>query len=327
MPRAAMDIEAGSRARRAGKREHGSCHCLLASSCMWLCSATIMVVFIIIFACSWSAVRPNQVGLHFNTLTKELDRHSLYEPGRYYVGPFAHLIPFQRGVSRVQFLGKDALTTRTGEGLALKLEVSFEFMLELKVDRLADLYTQFGNDWRSTFLKVAKESILATASEFVGTDYFRRRRQVQLALRTGLDDALSPLHARVPWVHLLAVQLPKEWEESIAITQVEQQNVRKATFLQEARVIRAATRTIVAEAERNSTAILASSQAKALLVSEQAQWQLDRFQREGEAAAYSRLMDALALNSTQLQSYLRLKAVRKHDNARLTMGLPLKSLR
>jgi hypothetical protein len=67
----------------------------------------------------------------YNSITKTINTEHVYDGGLYFLGFFKHFIKFPRIVTNLEFsdngikIGNPAIETRTSEGLALKLHVSF----------------------------------------------------------------------------------------------------------------------------------------------------------------------------------------------------------
>ena len=83
-----------------------------------------VVVFVVLFAMSWSAVDPLYYGLKCNTITKKCDQKNVYYNGRYLIGPLNYFIHFPSYYKSIEFSNNRhadsvPLKTRTKEGLSL----------------------------------------------------------------------------------------------------------------------------------------------------------------------------------------------------------------
>lgn len=79
---------------------------------------------------SWDSVNPLEYGLNCNYVTKNCDEKHTYDSGRYFIGPINYLIIFPANYQSIEFSNRNyantgPLKTRTMEGLALTLHVSF----------------------------------------------------------------------------------------------------------------------------------------------------------------------------------------------------------
>jgi len=100
-------------------------------TCCLICIGVVGLILTIIFATMWHSVEPTEYGLSYNSISKAINADHVYDGGLYFLGFFKHFIKFPRTVTSIEFsdygskLGNPAIETRTSEGLALKLHVSF----------------------------------------------------------------------------------------------------------------------------------------------------------------------------------------------------------
>jgi cobyrinic acid a,c-diamide synthase len=83
---------------------------------------------------SFGAVEPTEYGILYNQVTKQIDTENILDGGLQYIGVFNKLIAFPRSNKQVEFSDERSaqakpLSTRTKEGLELKLHFSFLYQL------------------------------------------------------------------------------------------------------------------------------------------------------------------------------------------------------
>jgi hypothetical protein len=95
-----------------------------------ICIGIVALAAIIIFATMWHSVEPTEYGMSYNSITKKVNAEHVYDGGLYFLGFFKHFVKFPRVVNHLEFSSMRTangppIETRTSEGLALKLHVSF----------------------------------------------------------------------------------------------------------------------------------------------------------------------------------------------------------
>ena len=97
-----------------------------------ICIGVVGLILTIIFATMWHSVEPTEYGMAYNSITKTINTEHVYDGGLYFLGFFKSFIKFPWTViPNIEFtdagakFGNPAIETRTSEGLALKLHVSF----------------------------------------------------------------------------------------------------------------------------------------------------------------------------------------------------------
>eukprot|EP00697_Spironema_sp_BW2_P002698 gnl/Spiro4/13604_TR7249_c0_g1_i1.p1 gnl/Spiro4/13604_TR7249_c0_g1~~gnl/Spiro4/13604_TR7249_c0_g1_i1.p1 ORF type:complete len:344 (+),score=91.71 gnl/Spiro4/13604_TR7249_c0_g1_i1:71-1102(+) len=289
----------------------------------------VFVILFVIFLFSWDALTPIQYGILYNSVTKQIHTDQVYEAGRHLVGPFNRFIPFPRTLVTIEFsnapdVNSKPLDTRTREGLALSLALSFQYVLNST--QLIHMYTEFNKGYEQTFIRIARESILKSVGDYIATDWFSNRKAIAANILSVLQSELSKAGCNVQMVQLLNIGLPASWEGSIEETQIEQQNVKKSQFQQQAVVIRAQTRLVTSEAESNITAIMASASANATQILNTADMQGFSNTQRLTAAALTTFTKTLKFTPANLAKYMKVQAIVNHDGSALTWSIPREAL-
>lgn len=165
------------------------------------CSITSLTVLItVLVGVSFGAVEPIEYGLLYNTMTKQIntDPTQILEGGLQYVGVFNQIITFPRNEKPIEFSDQasaqaGALSTRTAEGLELKLH--FSFLYTLQKDKLPELYRLVGDNYEQLFLRIAADVVLQNAGDYVATQYWEQRKIVGNALEVALNEKLKEAYA------------------------------------------------------------------------------------------------------------------------------------
>jgi len=184
------------------------------------------ITLIVYIAVAIEGVEPTEYALIRNNISQNVDRENILEGGLHWVGIFNSLIHFPSIHKSIEFSDdrsaqQGALSTRTKEGLAL--DVHFVFQYQLLRGELPDMYQLLFNDYEQIFARVARNSVLSTAGEYIATDYWKQRSVIGNKMFTNLQRDLKPLHTTVTGFMLLKIDLPNDYENAIVATEVTNQ--------------------------------------------------------------------------------------------------------
>lgn len=201
--------------------------------------------------------------------------------GYYWVGLFTRLIHFPSIRKTIEFSQAfnttDAekaedenihkmptLHTRTKEGLELK--VHFAFQYQLIRDQIPDMYKLLSDDYEKIFARVAKNTVLNTACQYIATDYWRLRSQISDKMHEDLKWNFKRLHADVTGFMLLKIDLPDDFEQAIVDTEVTIQEKITEEIMQEVHVGEQVIRNIKAAGNREISNTNSEADAEAEII-------------------------------------------------------------
>ena len=120
------------------------------TKCLCLVMTTLVVLVTTIVGVSFGSVEPTEYGILYNQVSKQIDAENILDGGLQYVGVFNKLIAFPRIQKEIEFSDQSSaeagpLSTRTKEGLELKLH--FSFLYQLQKENLSDLYRLVGTEY------------------------------------------------------------------------------------------------------------------------------------------------------------------------------------
>jgi hypothetical protein len=100
------------------------------TKCVCATITTIVTLLVLVLAMSFGTVEPTEYGILYNSVSKQIDKETVYEGGLQYVGLFNHVIAYPRIQKTIEFSDNSgaqqkALQTRTQEGLELTLHFAF----------------------------------------------------------------------------------------------------------------------------------------------------------------------------------------------------------
>lgn len=263
-------------------------------------------------------VDQNEYGLVMNWVTKKIG-DNVYHGGTHMIGFWNTFVVFPATIQTIEFSERpwmhtsQPLHTRTKEGLALHLSISFEY--QLNPDDIPKLYALTNLQYEGLFTRIARDQLLEAASEYEGPQYWQERRKIGDHMRGLVDSQLRESYASLWGLQLLVIDLPDQYELSITMTQVQQQMAKTRKNEQEAASIRADTEVMGADYGRQVNVIEAGANANYTLRTKLAQAEAAkrRIKAEAEALAFTR--KELKLSPVGAVEYQQLAAFAGLENA------------
>jgi len=220
---------------------------------------------VITLALSLGYVEPNEYGLTYNWITKQIGS-TVYHGGTHLIGPWNRFVEFPATVQTIEFSSRQhglatspMLHTRTKEGLGLFLSIAFQYKLDPA--KLPQLYALTNVRYESLYTRIARDQMLEAASEYEGPQYWVQRQDVGNQMRDRVQKHLKEAFADVWSLQLLVIDLPDVYEKKITSTQVQQQKINTRRNEQKATSIRADTEVLKAEFDRQIQVVRAGAEA------------------------------------------------------------------
>jgi len=263
---------------------------------MWCGCAGVMVLLIILLMC-WDPVEPTDYALIYNSISKNVDSQ-VYEGGRYFLFFTNSFVSFPKTLVSIEFSDSQnsqapGLQTRTKEGLALTLHISFQY--QLIKEKLKNLYTMNNIYYEATFVRISRDIILQEAGKFQAPQFWTNRSSIGDNMRLTLDNALMEIGAHCVSLQMLKIDLPETYENKIVLTQVEVQKKSTKEFEQIATLIRAQMQVDISDANRTIANVSAYGQSQGYITRQQAQAQAINNIISAESSAYQIAMHMLGL--------------------------------
>lgn len=193
------------------------------TKCLCVTITSVVLLLTIGIAYSFGSVEPTEYGILYNKVTKRIDEKNVQEGGLQFIGPFNSLINFPRTHKVIEFSDykeaqSKALSTRTKEGLELKLHVSFQY--KLVKEKLPSLYALVGTDYEALYARIAADVILQKAGDYPAPMYWKNRTLIGHEFEVALNEKLYVAYANCTGLMLLKIDLPDTYESAIEDTQV-----------------------------------------------------------------------------------------------------------
>lgn len=193
------------------------------TKCLCLTMTSLVLAVTVIVGVSFGGVEPTEYGILYNQVTKQINTDNILDGGLQYIGVFNKLIAFPRNNKQVEFSDQSEaqappLSTRTKEGLELKLH--FAFLYKLQKENIPELYRLVGTEYEQLYIRIASDLVLQNAGNYHATQYWQERSAIGNALEKALNEKLQDAYANCTGFMLLRIDLPDSYEEAIVETQL-----------------------------------------------------------------------------------------------------------
>lgn len=217
------------------------------------------------------------------------------------------------------FIQSDPLSSRTAEGLALQLSVSFQY--RLVKDKIPALYNMANTRYQSTLIRMSRDVIMKVGGMYNATSYWTEREKIGDYMRVKLNEELQNAFATCEGLQLIRIDLPKSYEDSIVSTQVEVQKTNMRKFEQQAELIRQDINVLVSQAHQEMRVTNATAQAEAYKVRQFAEAQALQMTIDTESNVYANVKSKIGLNNSEFTDYVYFTKLFNQKTAKLLVGL------
>jgi len=177
------------------------------------CIAVLLIVILI--PVSLNTVDYDEVGVEYNTMTKNINYDSILEEGRHLLTPTSKVFKYTRTLQTIDFTGENSLTCLTNEGLVMTLGIETQF--QIQTEHLFSIFEEHGeqDNYISYLESITEDAILDVCANYSGEDFFFSRGIIDLALSTYLVEVYneSNAYATNELVQLTSVIHPDAYDE------------------------------------------------------------------------------------------------------------------
>ena len=167
------------------------------------------------------------------------------------------------------------------------MAVSFQY--KLMPDKLRALYTISTTLYQDTYVRIAKEIIMAVAGNYTAQSYWLSRYEIGVDMKNQLNTALNEMYASVEGLQILAIVLPESYEEQIVQTQVQTQQTLINQYIQEATLILSNISIVNSTYQQKILEVNAEASANATVTNQNALAEQQRIKLQAENHVYSHL--------------------------------------
>jgi regulator of protease activity HflC (stomatin/prohibitin superfamily) len=262
------------------------------------CLFCVILTGAILFGVSFDTLEPTQVGIKYNFNLVDIQDNKVYDNGRYYLGVGLHFIKYPINLQNLDFIGTESVRCWSKEGQLLKLDVSMNYRLRRR--DVIKIYRRYETGFHLRLKLIALESIKEVSTHYEATDFFNQRPQISEEMRNAIAAKFNTDFTDVELFNLRAIDLPDGFENKIVDKVVKAQEYQTAVNRLAIAQVRAANDVIRGNGDALINETLASANADAELVTENAKATALFHLRDTEAQAYSQLQLALNLTGADL---------------------------
>lgn len=236
------------------------------------CCCVITIASVIMFACSFSILTPHQIGLHYNSVTLNLET-TTDTSGRYFLGLGHWFIKFPRNLQYVEFSASTDGGSRntpinvwSKDGQEIVIEVGFYY--QIQPEKLSEIYYKYKDDGYVEVIEdIATNTFRDVATKHDTIAFFNDRVTINKEMHEELTSRLSEIMmVDVPRFNLLSIDTPTMFEQAIVDKVIKEQRKITLQFQQQSAIIEEEINVIQADATRQTTVLKAESQANGTLI-------------------------------------------------------------
>lgn len=292
-------------------------------------------------------------GLKFSHYQQNVVGDPIVSPGVKWVGPLNSIVEFP-AVHQLVYFGYpeykaqehetslDSVHSRTRDGLQIYVKISLQWFLEPQhlhgiyklLGGAEDLLAQENKDNKpsfiGTFIRITRGTLTNVCSQYTAAEFFGNQTVVEekmfSALKATFNTPEKGFVINVAGLQVRNVDLPDNYEKSIADTQKEEQDFRTATAERQTKEVALKTEEVKSKEKQNQLMVKTQGTAISLL-QENSAWVAEyiRFQLE-QADAYSKVLKYLTDSNIDdpyetLFSLMRQKALKAHEAKKLTLTM------
>jgi len=292
----------------------------------------VLITSCILFGASWDTLEPTQLGLAFDGNIQKVEADKVYGPGRYLVGLGRSFIKFPSTQQTLRFgdpvymhhSEPDAgdIVCRTKDGLAIRLEVAVQYLLNNNADDLYRLYLATGGKWKKLYMLMIEQVVRNVASLYDAIEFRQARDVIAIDITEKLDESFRTMYATVPSTQLINMEIESALEKAITETQVAKQDVYQARNEQAVVEVKAKQQYYVSLKLKKIKIEQAINEAKGILILANTSAQIVDNTIDAQIAAYQNLRTNLNLDtSDKLLSYLWLQAMQNNQAKDLVLSM------
>jgi len=308
-------------------------HCYENRSCYGCLSGVALLVLVIILSISWDAVHPTELALLKDGVTGAVDLATVYNNGRYFVGPTKEFLRFPANRLTLSFGNnsrddRGEIPARTGPGefdtesggQPMTLSISFQYQLDK--EKIPQIYETFGINWETSYLRFAQQAVTDAAQQFTPSSFWMRRSDVERAILRSVNTSLFRQgFAQCKRLQLRAVGFKPSYEATITNIQMQSQLRVTKEYQQEVTRVEKQVDLMASETQATVTRIGAEAQRESSIIINQANANALEAEQAIKGEMYAQLISHLGLDQSQFLRYVKMKALNAQPSDKVMVGV------
>jgi len=298
--------------------------------CLAGCSLLACFVGGILLGFSFSTVRPEQIAISYNTVSKSIKSDRVYTAGRFHLGLGRSFITYPQTIQTITFSNEpDADSTRLGvwskDGQSI--DISCSFMFQLIPEKTIAIYEKMGANvesepWKVIYIQQAQSVIKLTTVQFNTLEFFQNRTDISDLIFSQLRTKMWEYFGNLRFFQLRTVSIPPQFESSVIKKLTAKQGVKKSVHDLTAQLVIKDVDRIIREGEAKKNRIMLTATAQGTLIQQQAEAKGRRMRIEAQAKAYDDVKNLLNMTNDDLMYFKYLRTLRGRKNTRLLVDTP-----
>ncbi len=192
----------------------------------------------------------------------------------------------------------------------------------LQKDQLFKLFNKYGYKYEYVFQNIAIDLLTEEATKYTAYEFFWDRGRIKDDFQMELDKIFNKeCSANVQFFQLRSVDLPALFEESIQVSEVKKQDIKKAEAELSKVEVEVDTRLKSADYQKNVNINIAKGESEALIQQNMADVESFRKVQGQQNSSYKNFKAELALTNDQLIDFLKTKAIGKFNEKNLALNI------
>lgn len=275
------------------------------SLCASIC-CILLITSCALFGASFSIVRPNYVGILYNRNVLHIETDELYPSGRYMAGIGRKFLSFPTTYQTIRMGSEfgelaDAgdIVCRTSEGLVMRVEVSFQYRLNITIEDLVRVYLDTADQYHIVYTDMAQAAIRDACSLYTATEFIENRTELAEAMHEFTNARLERLYASIPTFELVNMEFDQAFAYAIEQTQIAKQDVLLAENQYSVAEVDSERRIAEAQTVAQITVRDAYAFNVSLAAAAQAEAELFAIRIREQTLGFKTLREELGLNTSQ----------------------------
>jgi len=224
------------------------------------CSIFVLLLIIILLPMSFMYVGFNEFAFVRNTLTNKVDTSHVYENGRYYMLPHKEKLTFPRNYQVFNI----SLSVSDKEEKEFSIQIAVYY--RLAKDKLAELYNEFGFNYKVQINSIIESNIKNIAPRFTLNEYLTKRNNITQIISNQLKEELEKINIIIEdnKVFIQLITFGQATINRFIAIAVQGQDNEKRIYEQDAELIRADTTRLSEEIQAEITIIRRTANAQSL---------------------------------------------------------------
>lgn len=188
-------------------------------------------------------------------------------------------------------------------------------------DKVPDLYNLANVNYEGTIIRMSRDVIMKVGGMYNATSYWKERKHIGDYMREVLDGELQSAYTRCVHLQIIRIDLPKSYEDSIVLTQVEVQKTNMRKFEQTAELTRQEIGVLTSEAQQRIKVVNATGTAEAYRIKQFAIAQALNKTITTETAVYDNVIHKVQLKDKDFSDYVYYTNLMEKRDGLLLVGL------